>query len=116
MEPIPYGNFNMLDFVEDPANIPPYDGNDLLGNPGPHEGARISEHLVKTLLDYLLPVELDQDRIDYFLDEVLLDNISMMSWQFEWDDYRASGDDSAIRPQLNKLYKAIIQSPEYQLG
>ena len=116
MEPVPYGNFNMLDFVEDPANIPPYNGTDQLGTPGPHEGARIATHLVETLLTYLMPVELDEDRKKYFIEEVLLDNISMMNWQFEWDDYRSSGDDSMVRPQLNKLFKAIVQSPEYQLG
>ena len=116
MSPIPYGNFNMLDFIEDPANIPPYEGADPMGTPGPHEGPRIAEHLVHTLLEYLLPVMPDSDRIQYFLNEALLDNLSVINWMFEWDNYRSTNDDSMIRPQLNRLFKAIIQSPEYQLG
>ena len=116
MSPVPYGNFNMLDFVEDPANIPPFNGGDSQGTPGPHEGPRIAEHLVRTLLEYLLPVMPDASRVEYFLNEALLDYMSFMTWEGEWDDYRASGNDSMVRPQLNRLFKAIIQSPEYQLG
>ncbi|MEM6342873.1 MAG: DUF1800 family protein [Bacteroidota bacterium] len=109
------GRFNALYFAENPAYIPPYYGFDPQGNPGPHDGARIADHLVRNIVDYLLPVELSQDRFMYFRDEVLLDSLSPVSWMMEWDNYKASGNPTNVQSQLTKLVKAVIQSPEFQL-
>lgn len=106
---------DVMAFVEDAANVTDFGGNDPLGNPGPHQGARIASHLVQELIDYLLPEALDTDRFDYFLKEVLLDNLTDINWMNEWDAYVATGDDTNVEPQIKRLIKGILQSPEYQL-
>lgn len=112
----PEGKFNLIDYVEDPNNISVYSGPDPIGNAGPHEGARIADHLVNEIVSYLFPVELTPDRLTYFRDELLLDNLSPINWMFEWDNYKNTGDSSNIYPQLVKLFRGILQSPEFQLS
>jgi uncharacterized protein (DUF1800 family) len=115
-EPIcPDGMFNVLNFVEDPKRVKPFAGPDPKGNPGPHDGARIADHLVREITNYLFAVELDTDRIAYFRDDLLLEQLSPINWMFEWDNYKNTGNASNIYPQLVKLFKGIIQSPEFQL-
>ncbi|MEL7342971.1 MAG: DUF1800 family protein, partial [Bacteroidota bacterium] len=116
MPVLPEGTFNILNYIEDPANVKPYNGNDPLGNAGPHDGPRIADHLVHEIVDYLLPVSLDADRFKYFRDELLLDNLSPINWMFEWDNYKATGNAANIYPQLVKLIRGILQSPEFQLA
>ncbi|MEO1450742.1 MAG: hypothetical protein AAFV07_14530, partial [Bacteroidota bacterium] len=103
-------------WVEDTANISDFSGNDFLGNPGPHPGAKIAPHLVQELLDYLLPEAVPQTRVDYFIEDVLLDGLTALNWQMEWDMYLNSGDDTNVKPQIKRLIRAILQSPEFQLG
>ncbi|MEM7656552.1 MAG: DUF1800 family protein [Bacteroidota bacterium] len=107
---------DVMGFVNDPTNIPDFQGMDILGNPGPHPGARIPIHLLENLLPYLLPEALPAARLDYFYTEVLLDNLPEEDWLYEWDDYVASGDDTNVKSVLKRLIRAILQSPEYQLG
>ncbi|MEL6673581.1 MAG: DUF1800 family protein, partial [Bacteroidota bacterium] len=109
-------NFDLLTWVQQATNITDYAGADPAGTPGPHPGARIGSHLVRELVDYLLPEPIDQARFDYFLIEILLDNLSEMNWMNEWDNYLVSGDETNVRPQIEKLVRALLQSPEYQLG
>jgi hypothetical protein len=71
--------------------------------------------LVKELVDDLLPEIITEDRFNYFLNEVFLDNLAVMNWQMEWKKYQESGNDGGVRQQLNRLVAAILQSPEYQL-
>lgn len=110
-----YQRIDAVAFVENEENIQPFEGPDALGNVGTHAGAKIAEHLVTELVTYLLPEEIGNNRFQYFLD-ILLDGLSTLNWMNEWDNYAATGDDTAVRPQLNKLIRAIIQSPEFQLG
>lgn len=112
----PHLKLDLMAWVENPANITEYMGNDPMGNAGPHAGARIAHHLVQELVDYLLPEAIDAGRFSYFMDEILLDNLSETSWMFEWDTYVASQDNTAVRLQIEKLVRAILQSPEYQLS
>ena len=63
----------------------------------------------------MFPQSIPQERFDYFLNDVLLDGYTMQTWQTEWNNYIASGDDSGVRGQLEKLIILIVQSPEYQL-
>ncbi|MEZ4775790.1 MAG: DUF1800 family protein [Bacteroidia bacterium] len=112
----PLMQFDVMAFVNDPAMITDFQGNDPQGTPGPHPGARIAHHLVTELVEYLLPEPLDQVRFDYFLHDILLDNLTELNWMFEWDNYLALGDDVNVKPQIKKLIRAILQSPEYQLG
>ncbi|TAE54185.1 MAG: DUF1800 family protein, partial [Bacteroidetes bacterium] len=108
--------FDLMAFVNDPTNITPYNGQDAIGNPGPHPGARIAKHLVSELVNYLLPETLDTPRLDYLTNEALLDSLTPLNWQMEWDNYVSTGSDLNVRPQIAKLVRAILQSPEFQLG
>lgn len=74
------------------------------------------EKLVRELTDYLLPREITEERFSYFLETILLDNLSEINWKFEWQAYQQSGDDTAVRVQLESLFHTIIQSPEFQLS
>lgn len=74
-----------------------------------------AQSIVQKMVDYLLPEIITTDRFNYFLDFVLLDDLSPLNWANEWNSYQSSGDDSAVRQQLNKLCIALMQSPEYQL-
>ncbi|MDX2249457.1 MAG: DUF1800 family protein [Bacteroidia bacterium] len=112
----PLLQFDVMAFVNNPAMITDFTGNDPQGTPGPHPGGRIAHHLVTQLIEYLLPEPLDQTRFDYFLHDVLLDNLTELNWMFEWDNYLALGDDTSVKPQIKKLIRAILQSPEFQLG
>lgn len=106
---------DLLAFVSDPANISDFDGPDPLGNLGVHPGARIAEHLVNELLEYLLPEPVGNHRYEYFLN-ILLDDLSTINWMNEWDMYLSTGDGTAVASQLHKLVRSILQSPEYQIG
>ncbi len=71
--------------------------------------------IVQELVDDLLPEIITTVRFDYFLNDILLDGLSMANWTTEWFAYQSSGDDSAVRTQLENLFNALMQSPEYQL-
>ncbi|MDF9797657.1 uncharacterized protein (DUF1800 family) [Catalinimonas alkaloidigena] len=75
-----------------------------------------AEQLVRQLVDYLLPEEITEERFQYFRKTILLDELSEINWQKEWEKYKSTGDDSAVRVQLESLIHTIIQSPEYQLS
>ncbi|MFK7970472.1 MAG: DUF1800 family protein [Bacteroidia bacterium] len=110
-----YAQIDVMAFVNNAANIPIYPGNDPLGNAGPHPGPRIATHMVDILLNALIPKPISAVRRDYFLQDLLLDNLSPINWMFEWDNYVTTGDDSTVKPQIETLIRGIIQSPEYQL-
>ena len=74
------------------------------------------ELMVRELVDYLLPQEITEERFGYFMNTVLLDNLSIVNWKSEWLLYKSTGDDSNVRGQVEKLFMAIMQSPEYQLS
>jgi uncharacterized protein (DUF1800 family) len=92
---------DIVEYVKQPENITDPENPELL---------------VRELVDYLLPEEITDERFQYFLKVILLDNLSEINWRFEWQAYRQSGDDSAVRVQLENLLHTIIQSPEYQLS
>ena len=89
-----------IQFVKQVANISdPSDGN----------------LLAKELIDYLLPESITDDRTTYFRN-ILLDNLSLINWKNEWNNYQSSGNDMAIRTQINAFLNAVLQSAEYQLS
>lgn len=65
------------------------------------------------VLENTLPEMPDADRFDYFRDK-LLGGLSPINWMFEWQNYKATGDDSAVKIVLTDLYVAIFKSPEFQ--
>jgi uncharacterized protein (DUF1800 family) len=74
------------------------------------------DSIVSALVDYLLPEEIPEERYQYYKDVVLKDTLSTINWQFEWQNYKQTGDGSAVRAQIENLVIAITQSPEYQLS
>lgn len=71
--------------------------------------------LLQELTAWMIPIQLTQERFDYFKDTVLLDQLSAANWSIEWNNYISTNDDTNVRIQLEKLALAIMQSPEYQL-
>jgi len=101
---ISWGNFyaqiNILTWIQIPANCSnPADGNAV----------------VNDLVSYLLPEEMltTSARFIYFKN-ILLGNLSLINWQNEWNNYISTGNSAAIKPQLEKLFKAVLFSQEYQ--
>jgi hypothetical protein len=75
-----------------------------------------SQTLVEDLLKYLLPEEVDTDRFNYFHINVFLDELPPADWTYEWENYLTTNDDSEVKLALERLVKAILYSPEYQVG
>lgn len=71
--------------------------------------------VVETFTKFLFAVEIDQNRFNYFLNNVFLDNLAASYWETEWNNYISSGSDTVVRTKLELLVNAIMQSPEFQL-
>lgn len=71
--------------------------------------------LIDELLDLVFPVLSDPARRNFFRDDVLLDNLSVANWQTEWSIYTLTGNDNGVRLQLERLFLALTQSPEFQI-
>jgi len=70
--------------------------------------------LVKDLLDYMLPAEIDNDRFNYFYDQVFLDGLPAADWTYEWQNYLATNNQTEVKIPLERLINHIMYSPEYQ--
>ena len=70
--------------------------------------------LTKEMANGMLPEPPDDDRINYFLNE-MLDGIPPADWTYEWVAYTSSGDPENVKIGLSKLLTAIMYSQEYQL-
>jgi uncharacterized protein (DUF1800 family) len=71
--------------------------------------------LVQELVEWLFPITLDAARFNYFRDDVLLDQLSAANWTAEWNNYVNTSSDVNVRLQLESLFNAMMQTPEYQL-
>ncbi len=73
--------------------------------------------LVTELTDYLFCELPDNDRLNYFMDDVFLQGgvITAADWTTEWNDYLSTGDRTGVEPALKHLFEGIMFSPEYQL-
>jgi uncharacterized protein (DUF1800 family) len=70
--------------------------------------------LVQDLVEWLIPITIDQARFDYFKDDILL-NSGAIDWTNEWNTYQSTSNNTLVKTQLELLVKSIMQSPEYQL-
>jgi len=70
--------------------------------------------LVQDLVEWLIPISIDQARFDYFKDDILLNN-GVIDWTNEWNTYQSTSINTLVKGQLELLVKSIMQSPEYQL-
>jgi len=71
--------------------------------------------IVSELVEDLLPEIITAEREAYYLEQILLDDLSLTNWRVEWLNYIQTGDDAGVRAQLESLVRALMQSPEYQL-
>ncbi len=74
-----------------------------------------AQSMVQELIEDLLPEIITSLRFDYFLHTILLDGLPTANWTSEWLAYQNTGDDSGVRTQVERLFNALLQSPEYQL-
>lgn len=95
-----HAKLDIVAYIEDTANI---------------SDPASAETIVNGLAGYMLSAPLQSERFDYYLNDVLLDQLSAENWQTEWEQYKSTNDDTAVRTQLERLVIAIMQSPEYQL-
>jgi uncharacterized protein (DUF1800 family) len=71
-------------------------------------------YLVKDLLDYLLPLEVDDDRFDYFYEQIFLDGLPPEDWTYEWQNYLSTNNQTEVKIPLERLINHIMFSPEFQ--
>jgi len=71
--------------------------------------------IIDEMIDILFPFPPDSQRRDFFRNSVLLDNLSVINWQVEWASYVNQGNDAGVRIQLENLFLALTQCPEYQI-
>ncbi|HLF63007.1 MAG TPA: DUF1800 family protein [Saprospiraceae bacterium] len=90
---------NMVDFVS----------NGIVSDPS------VAAAIVDELTPYLFPEPLISERRTYFLDQILLGNLSQNNWYFEWLTYQNTGNSTSVKIKLNDLFKAVVYSREFQL-
>ncbi len=71
--------------------------------------------LIDEVTELLFAEEISDSRRIFFKETVLLDGLSDDNWLNEWDYYLGSNDDTNVRIQVERLFKALTQSPEFQL-
>jgi Protein of unknown function (DUF1800) len=74
-----------------------------------------SETLVAEILELLMPEPPESKRFSYFLNTIFLNGLPAADWTYEWADYVKTGKDTEVKIPLQKLIRAIMVSPEYQL-
>jgi uncharacterized protein (DUF1800 family) len=91
------------------------DAVDWVKNSGEISTPSDASLIVNTLTKYLLAVEIDTDRQNYFLNDVFLENLPPEAWSSEWSQYLSSSDDTVVREKLETLVASLMQTPEFQL-
>jgi uncharacterized protein (DUF1800 family) len=71
--------------------------------------------VVKAFTDYLISVELNTDRFNYFLNTIFLESLAAYNWTNEWNAYKAGGSNATVKLRLETLVTRLIQTPEFQL-
>ncbi|RLD93909.1 MAG: hypothetical protein DRJ29_07435 [Bacteroidetes bacterium] len=76
--------------------------------------------IMDVLVNNLYAIELTQERYDYFLYTVFLDYPEDQAyarglWTQEWNAYQSSSDDTVVRSLLERLFSALIETPEFQI-
>ena len=70
--------------------------------------------LVTEFLQMMLVEVPDGDRYIYFK-TVFLNNLSTTNWQNEWTNYINTGNANNVKIPIDRLVKAIVKSPEFQI-
>jgi uncharacterized protein (DUF1800 family) len=88
---------------------------DWVRNSGNIDNPNSAPEIVETLTTNLLAVEINTERLNYFLNDIFLEGLAEETWTSEWSQYISSGDDTVVREQLEKLLASLMQTPEFQL-
>lgn len=88
---------------------------EYVGNPEYINNPADAYDLVSELAEYLYCEMPDQDRLDYFVHDILLEGIAIEDWTYEWTLYEITDNDEEVRIGLERLLVAMLQAPEYQL-
>jgi len=93
---------------------------DWVENSGHITDSSDAVEIMDVLVNNLYAIELTQERYDYFLYTVFLDYPEDQAyarglWTQEWNLYEGSSDDSVVRSLLERLFSALIETPEFQI-
>ena len=91
------------------------DSVDFVENGGAITDPSDPNEVVDVLTEDLFPVGVDTTKRDV-LKDILLDGMADSFWTAAWADYTSGGPDGVVRTRLNALFRAILQSPEFQLS
>lgn len=91
---------NSVAYIEEPMNIS--DPSDAVA-------------IVEEIVEYLFAESPDQDRSDYFTNNIFLEGLNVLNWYFEWLSYQNTNDDSDVRIPLDALIISLLGTPEFQL-
>ncbi|MGY6649157.1 DUF1800 family protein [Wenyingzhuangia sp. IMCC45574] len=70
--------------------------------------------LVSELVELLFPTSISEERLNYFVDDILLDGSEPYQWTNAWNSYKSTGNTSGVEGNLQVLFKALVWSQEYQ--
>lgn len=72
--------------------------------------------MVRELTDIMFPESVSEDRLSYFVNDILLDDgtLTPEMWFQEWTDFNSSGSRSGVESALVPLFNALTWSQEYQ--
>lgn len=92
-------NFLVTNFVEENVSDP-YDASKV----------------VSELIAILFPEAVDESRLNYFLNDILLEGgeTTQEMWADEWNTYKNSGNSSGVESVLKPLFRALLWSQEFQ--
>ena len=71
-------------------------------------------NLVSKIGSLLYPSNIDDDRINYFV-EMLLDGYESYYWTDSWQEYLTTNDNTVVKNRLDALINSMINAAEYQL-
>lgn len=83
-------------------------------NSGITPDASNAYYLVKDLIKYLLPAEIDDERFDYFYNQIFLDGLPAADWTYEWENYLSTNNQTEVKIPLERLLNHLMYSPEFQ--
>ena len=72
--------------------------------------------LVTELVEIMFPELLEQDRLNYFVNDILLEGgeTTPQMWADEWIVYKNTGDNVGVESMLKPLFRALTWSQEFQ--
>ena len=71
--------------------------------------------VVDDLADYLFPEKPNANRKAFLLDDIFLEGLNALNWQFEWANYINTNDDSDVRISADQLITVLLRTPEFQM-